>query len=107
MFGIIRIRIRYYSNNLGIRIRIRTIVALRIIFIFVFGHNSEPEKYSYSYSVLKTLFAHLCVTTTTVALNQCTHFTQQTIQRKFQEKFDRIHTGIKAICIYIKGIKAH
>ena len=43
MFGIIRIHIRYYSNNLGIRIRIRTKVALRIIFVFVFGQISEPE----------------------------------------------------------------
>ena len=43
IFGIIRIRIRYYSNNLSIRIRIRTKVALRIIFVFVFGQISEPE----------------------------------------------------------------
>ena len=39
----IRIRIRYYSNNLSIRIRIRTKVALRIVFVFVFGQISEPE----------------------------------------------------------------
>ena len=43
IFGIIRIRIRYYSNNLSIRIRIRTKVALRIIFVFVFDQISEPE----------------------------------------------------------------
>ena len=52
IFGIIRIRIRYYSNNLSIRIRIRTKVALRIVFVFVFGQISELEYYSYSYSVL-------------------------------------------------------
>ena len=43
IFGIIRISIRYYSNNLSIRIRIRTKVALRIVFVFVFGQISEPE----------------------------------------------------------------
>ena len=43
IFGIIRIHIRYYSNNLSIRIRIRTKVALRILFVFVFGQISEPE----------------------------------------------------------------
>ena len=43
IFGIIRIRIWYYSNNLSIRIRIRTKVALRIVFVFVFGHISETE----------------------------------------------------------------
>ena len=43
LFGIILIRIRYYSNNLSIRIRIRTKVALRIVFVFVFGKISEPE----------------------------------------------------------------
>ena len=52
IFGIIRIRIRYYSNNLGIRIRIRTKVALRIIFVFVFGQISEPGEYLYSYSAI-------------------------------------------------------
>ena len=41
ILGIIRIRIRYYSNNLSIRIRIRSKVALRTI--FVFGKISEPE----------------------------------------------------------------
>ena len=41
IFSIIRIGIRYYSNNLSIRIRIRSKVALRII--FVFGQISEPE----------------------------------------------------------------
>ena len=40
-FVIIRIRIRYYSNNLSIRIRTRTKVAHRIV--FVFSHISEPE----------------------------------------------------------------
>ena len=43
IFGIIRIPIRHYSNNLSIRIRIRTKVALRIVFVFVFGKISEPE----------------------------------------------------------------
>ena len=43
IFSIIRIGIRYYSNNLSIRIRIRSKVALRIIFVFVFGQISEPE----------------------------------------------------------------
>ena len=43
IFSIIRIGIRYYSNNLSIRIRIRSKVVLRIIFVFVFGQISEPE----------------------------------------------------------------
>ena len=50
IFGIIRIRIWYYSNNGSIRIRIRPNFETRIVFVFVFGHISKTEYYSYSYS---------------------------------------------------------
>ena len=68
IFGIIRIRIRCYSNNLSIRIQIRSKVTLRIIFVFVFG----PENTIRSPLMYQQHHKHLhCNELVTPLLVQC------------------------------------